>query len=386
MDASQSVMRVGLGTTVWAKGVETGHLDGIGHYTQELFRHLLASQDGKQLVPVVFGNAGSQVRDGAPVTRLPIYSASALWSAISGAGFPGTRFLRKEVDLFHATDHFTPKLTDIPVVATLMDAIPLSHPQWASQRARKLKNWIKITSGHWADHVITISDFSKSEVARCFGISENKISVTSLGVDARYFERVGNADVEHCMHAMKLPERFFLFVGTFQPRKNIDRIIDAHEALPSSLRKAVPLLIVGHRGWGCDPVLARLEAYGDSGEVRWLRNVGDLAKRVMMQRATALVFPSLLEGFGLPVLEGFASQTPVITSNTSSLPEVAGDAAWLLDPTDVSAIAEAMGTLAREEAVGRDLVARGLVRARTFTWDACARQTEAVYAQVLGGS
>lgn len=377
-------MRIGLGTTVWAKGVETGRLDGIGHYTQELFRHFLASQNGKQLVPVVFGSAGSQALDGTPVTRLPIYSASALWSAISGTGFPGTGFLRKEVDLFHATDHFTPKLTDIPVVATLMDAIPLSHPQWASQRARKLKNWLWKSSGHWADHVITISDFSKSEIARWFGISENKISVTSLGVDARYFERVANANIEHCMHAMKLPERFFLFVGTFQPRKNIDRIIDAHEALPRSLRKAVPLLIVGHSGWGSDPVVARLEAYGDNGEVRWLRNVGDLAKRVMMQRATALVFPSLLEGFGLPVLEGFASQTPVITSNTSSLPEVAGDAAWLLDPTDVNAIAEAMHTLAREEAVGRALVARGLERAQTFTWDACARQTEAVYAQVLG--
>jgi alpha-1,3-rhamnosyl/mannosyltransferase len=299
--------------------------------------------------------------------------------------FPGTRSLRDAADLFHATDHFTPRLFGISVVATLMDAIPLSHPQWASQRARSLKNWLWKKSGHWADHVITISDFSKAEIVRWFGISEQKISVTPLGVDARYFERVDHANAARHASAMNLPERFFLFVGTFQPRKNIDRIIDAHEALSATLRKTVPLLIVGQSGWGSDSLVARLKAYGASGEVRWLQHVDDLAKRVMMQRATALVFPSLLEGFGLPVLEGFASQTPVITSNSSSLPEVAGDAAWLVDPYDVSAITEAMATLAREEAIGRDMVARGIVRASSFTWDACARQTEAVYARVLGG-
>lgn len=184
---------------------------------------------------------------------------------------------------------------------------------------------------------------------------------------------------------MKLPERFFLFVGTFQPRKNIDRIIDAHEQLPPHLRKTIPLLIVGQNGWGSDSLVARLKACANGGEVRWLQHVDDMAKRVLMQKAIALVFPSLLEGFGLPVLEGFASQTPVITSNTSSLPEVAGNAAWMVDPYDVNAITEAMATLARDEAVACDLVTKGLERARTFTWDTCATQTEGVYTRVLRG-
>lgn len=378
-------MRVGLGTTRWALGVQSGHLDGIGHYTQELFRRLLALQNGNDVVPVVFGKTGRQVLDGVSVTRLPLYSTNALWSASSGTGFFGTESLRDSVDLFHATDHFTPKLTDVPVVATLMDAIPLSHPEWASQRARLLKNWLWRKSGHWADHVITISDFSKSEIIRWFGISEQNISVTHLGVDARYFERIDLTESARYVKSLQLPDRFFLFVGTLQPRKNIDRIIDAHEQLPPPLRKAVPLLIVGQNGWGSNSLVARLNAYDSDGAVRWLQQVDDLAKRVMMQRATALVFPSLLEGFGLPVLEGFASQTPVITSNTSSLPEVVGNGAWMVDPYDVTAIAEAMATLAQDETVGRDLVAKGLERARTFTWDTCARETEAVYARVLGG-
>lgn len=104
-----------------------------------------------------------------------------------------------------------------------------------------------------------------------------------------------------------------------------------------------------------------------------------------MQNALALVFPSLSEGFGLPVLEGFASQVPVITSNTTSLPEVAGDAAWLVDPCSVHAIADAMKTLARDDSIREQMISKGLERARSFTWKACAEQTEMVYAKVLGG-
>ena len=378
-------MRVGMGVTVWAKGAVSNRLDGIGHYTQELFRCFRATHDDMQIAPVVFGAESCPVLDGNSITRWPHYSMSALWAVGSGRSFPGTGSLRDEFDLFHATDHLTPKLTGVPVVATLMDAIPLSHPQWVNQRARGLKNWLWKASGHWADHVITISDFSKSEIVRWFGISEQKISVTPLGVDARYFERFDNARAVYFAKLMNLPERYFLFVGTFQPRKNIDRIIDAHEKMPPSLRKEVPLLIVGQSGWGADSLVARLKASASEGEVRWLQHVDDLAKRALMQRATALVFPSLLEGFGLPVLEGFASQTPVITSNTSSLLEVAGDAAWTVDPYDVAAITEAMVTLARDEAAGRKLVTKGLERARKFTWNACARQTEAAYARVMGG-
>lgn len=295
-------MRIGIGATVWSQGLLSGHRDGIGHYSQELYRHLASSEEVRQLVPFVFGSRGSDQLDGAAVQRLPKYSSSVVWSAISGMGFSGTSSLCAQVDLFHATDHYTPRFNNIPVVATLMDAIQLSHPQWGSQRARKLKNWLWRKSGHWADHVVTISEFSKQEIVRHFGIDPQKISVTPLGVDARYFERLSGDEAEKAVAGMNLPKRFFLFVGTFQPRKNIERIVDAHEAMPAALRKAIPLLIVGRNGWGADALIARLKAYGPNGDIRWLQNVSDVAKRGMMQRATALIFPSLFEGFGLPVL------------------------------------------------------------------------------------
>jgi alpha-1,3-rhamnosyl/mannosyltransferase len=208
--------------------------------------------------------------------------------------------------------------------------------------------------------------------------------VTPLGVDERYFDRLSGNAAEHVLSQYALPDQFFIFIGTLQPRKNVERIVQAHEMLPAALRTQCPLLIVGRNGWGCDELVSKLNTGQPNGPVRWLQNINDFEKRVMMQHATALVFPSLLEGFGLPVLEGFASQTPVITSNTSSLPEVAGDAAWTLDPTNVHSIAEAMQTLATDQALARHFVQKGLARANMFTWDACAERTLKVYEQVLG--
>lgn len=377
-------MKVGFGATVWGRGLASQHLDGIGYYTQEVFRRL--DHDSAQLRPVVFGDVGAEKIDGLQAIRMWRYSVSAGLSALSGLPFVGSGLLAKEVDIFHATDHYTPKLRCVPVVATLMDAIPLSHPQWVSQRLRGLKNWLWRTSGQWADHVITISDFSRTEVAKHFRIPESRITVTPLGVDDRYFERLSGDASEAVLHKYGVPERFFIFVGTLQPRKNVERIVLAHEALPAALRAQCPLLIVGRHGWGCDDLVAKLNAYDADGPVRWLQGVDDFEKRVLMQRSTALVFPSLFEGFGLPVLEGFASQTPVITSNSTSLPEVAADAAWMLDPMDVYAMADAMATLARDQSLAKDFVAKGLQRARSFTWDACAAQTLKVYERVLSRS
>lgn len=374
-------MKVGFGSTVWGRGLANYQLDGIGYYTQEVFRRL--DHDRVQLRPVVFGHAGAEQIDGHQTIRLGRYSASAAVAAVSGLPFAGSGLLAKQVDIFHATDHYTPKLKGVPVVATLMDAIPLSHPQWVSSRLRGLKNWLWRTSGHWADQVITISDFSRTEVAKHFGIPESRITVTPLGVDDRYFERLSGDAAEAVLGKYGVPERFFVFVGTLQPRKNVERIVQAHEALPAALRAQCPLLIVGRNGWGCDDLVAKLNACTADGPVRWLQSVNDFEKRVLMQHSTALVFPSLFEGFGLPVLEGFASQTPVITSNSTSLPEVAADAAWMLDPMDVHAMADAMATLATDVALARDFAAKGLARARTFTWDACAAQTLKVYEQVL---
>ena len=152
------------------------------------------------------------------------------------------------------------------------------------------------------------------------------------------------------------------------------------------LRQAHDLVIVGRNGWGSERLVQQLRQFPPDSGVRWLASIPDLDKRALLQSATALVFPSLSEGFGLPVLEAFASQTPVITSNTTSLPEIATDAALLIDPCDTSAIAHAMQQLAESPSLVTQLNTQGLVRSRQYTWQNCAQKTSDIYQRMLGRS
>jgi glycosyltransferase involved in cell wall biosynthesis len=246
-----------------------------------------------------------------------------------------------------------------------------------------LKNvlWRKTTT--WADHIVTISEFSKSEIAMHFKMNESRISVVPLGVDERFFNPLSKTEMTTALSGFKLPERYFLFIGTLQPRKNLIRVIEAHQSLPVSLRREFPLVIVGRLGWGCDDLLQLLQSFPETEPVYWLGGVDDLAKRALLQQATALIFVSLSEGFGLPVLEAFAASTPVIASNTTSLPEVTGDAALLVDPLRTDEIANAMEKIACSTTFAEQIIAKGLIRSRSFTWDLCAEKTRAIYRQMI---
>src|SRR5690606_21388960 len=156
-------------------------------------------------------------------------------------------------------------------------------------------------------------------------------------------------EVQETTQRLALPERYFLAVGTLQPRKNIKRVIDAYRRLPESARSGSELIVAGRAGWQCEEEIAALTSGLCGGNIRWVNHLSDNDLIIAVQNATALVFPSLCEGFGLPVIEAFAAGTPVITSNTTSLPEVAGDAALLIDPLQVTKISEAMLAILEDE-------------------------------------
>lgn len=374
-------MRVGFGCTVLANGLQHGGVDGIGSYTRELGGRL-EGHESISLLPLSFGVPAIA---NFPLARTPVrvmsrYAPMATVSAICPFAFPTMGI---GMDVFHATDHLIPRFSGIPVVATLMDAIPLSHPEWVRMRLAGLKRWLWRRASRWADHVITISDYSKREIATHFDINPEKISVVPLGVDERYFERFDSHEKQDVIQRLDLPEQFFLFVGTLQPRKNIGRVLDAHAALSSRLRKNVPLVVVGRNGWGCESLVARLRDEASHRFVFWLDYLPDRELRVLMQMAQALVFPSLCEGFGLPVAEGFASGLPVITSNTTALPEVAKDAALLVNPLNVGEISDAMRQVVEVSGLNERLVNAGLCRAHELSWAACAEKTLNIYQRVL---
>lgn len=377
-------MKVGFGTTVLANGLARNGVDGIGSYTLELGNELSRLED-VSLVPAGFGitiTGGGFSATGTPV-NLGRYAMSAGLGAVTPMAFPAERLLAANIDLFHATDHLIPKFSGIPVVATLMDAIPLSNPEWVRMRLAPLKRWLWRRAGHWADHIITISEYSKREIVEHFGIAPEKISVTPLGVDARFFERFDVASRNDILRRLELPEQFFLFVGTLQPRKNLERVLSAHASLPMRLQAEVPLVVVGRAGWGCDALVARLNDIQRRRTVRWLKYLPDHEVRCLMQSAQAMVFPSLCEGFGLPVVEAFASGLPVITSNTTSLPEVAGDAALLVNPENTAEIGDAMRQVLENLALSERLSVAGLQRARELSWQVCAQSTLEAYRRVL---
>ncbi|WP_160288685.1 glycosyltransferase family 4 protein [Pseudomonas knackmussii] len=376
-------MRIGFSTTVWANSVRNQQFDGIGVYTQALWRSLLDQADAPALYPYSFGNDFPEMPCGCPKRLAAHYSFSAVQSTALNRTLPISKSVSAQVELFHATDHYIPRLSGVPVVATVMDLIPMLHPEWVTSRFRALKNWIFRESILSSDHVITISEYSKLDMVRHLGMNPAQISVTTLGADPVYFQRIDPTVRGEVLIRHSLQPGFFLFIGTLQPRKNLERTLRAHQALPASLRKRHPLVVVGRNGWGVDHLLPELEAMEQRGEGRWLKYLPQSDVLALLQSAQALLFPSLYEGFGLPVIEAFAAQAPVICSNSTSLPEVAGDAALMVDPFDAQDIARGMQELLGDPESAALRVQRGYLRAGEFTWSACAEQTLAVYHKVL---
>lgn len=390
------MIKVGFGVSALVKGMAGGGIDGIGNYTLEMLRRMEAISNGTvtsntqlysapiRLMPFAFGDEVPANLTEVPGITLGHYSLSALFSATTGLSCPGLSDFSKTVDLIHATDHWVPKCSRVPVVATLMDAIPLSHPQWVSGKLRGLKNALWKKAANWADRVITISEYSKLELSNWCDIPLNKITVIPLAVDERWYNDVASVRLTKVREQYKLPPSFFVSVGTLQPRKNLAATIHAHRSLTSAERLQHPLVIIGRAGWKCEDVIELIEQDAASGAIRWLKHVpaDDLLPVVKMARA--MLFTSLAEGFGLPVLEAFAAQVPVITSNTTSIPEVAGEAAIMIDPTDIAAMATAMRNIVADDVLHNKLRQLGLARAKCFSWDTCASATLEVYNQVLG--
>ncbi|KPX49296.1 Glycosyl transferase, group 1 [Pseudomonas syringae pv. helianthi] len=378
-------MDIGLSCTVWAKGERAGHLDGIGIYSRALWHSLtkLSQAEDIHVKPYAFGKQLPVLACGQPQQLSSDYRIHAVLSGVLKLPLGSSASIAKDVQLFHATDHHIPRIKGVPVVATIMDMIPVLHPEWIKQDLKRLKSWLFTTSIERADHIITISEYSKQDMIRHLGIAPERISVTPLGVDPVYFERIGAAERKRVLDAYSLKPGFFLVVGTLQPRKNLQHVLEAFQQLPAQVRKEHPLVIVGRDGWSNEELLPQLEALQQRGEGRWLSYLPQNEVLALLQSAGALVFASLYEGFGLPAIEAFAAQCPLIASNNSSLPEVTGDAAWAVDPHSAESISTAMLAVLEQPEERERKVQSGLGRARHFSWDACAQSTLDIYRKML---
>jgi alpha-1,3-rhamnosyl/mannosyltransferase len=357
-------------------GFNGGRQDGIGVYTRALLRHL--PEAGCDVTPYSWPEGGTPPSVGQALPQS--FGRASLVDLLT----PNVHRIHMPLDVFHATDYRVARM-DCPVVATLHDALPIKHPEWCNPRLRGLKNWLQRKAAQKADHVIAVSHYAIDELVDCFGVDERRISVVPNGVDEEWLEPVPPGELAATLEAYGLRPGYFLFVGTLQPRKNVERLLDAWLALPQAVRDERQLVIVGNAGARSEELLRRIAAAVQEGAgVLWLNRLTDSAQlRHVYAGAGVFVFASLYEGFGIPVLEAFASGVPVVTSNSTSLPEVSGGAALEVDPLDAGAIGEAMLALVREPALRARCITAGRARAAQLTWNATARGTAAVYRSLI---
>lgn len=357
---------------------------GLGRYAQELLL-ALATAD-RQNEYVVFYNNPAAARVEPSLERFPKITTPLSYKPwrLSALLAHFTRIpqdpLLPGVDLFHATDHLLPYFRRIKSVFTLHDLIFLFHPETHKSLNRWFLTLMMPRFLRAADAVIAVSECTKRDAIRFYRIPEEKITVIYEGVNPRF--RPASPETIAAVRARYgLPERFILYVGTIEPRKNLTTLLEAFHHLLATYD--LRLVIVGKKGWLYERFFRRLRELGLENRVLFTGYVPDEDLPAIYSAADLFVFPSLYEGFGLPVLEAMACGTPVICSNTSSLPEVAGDAALLVDPTDARALTGAMEQVLTNERLWATLRAKGMERARGFTWEKAAYRTWEVYQQVI---
>jgi len=307
----------------------------------------------------------------------------------------GSKFARKQIllphvlnaagfDLVHETFHFPPFFGRgrFFKVMTIHDMTPFVLPR----QTMDVRNWLwhrllVPPLARRADHVLTDSDHSRQDIIRVLGLPPERVSVAHLAADSSFHPRCPE-EVDRLRARYQLPERFLLFVGTIEPRKNLVRLIRAYERASARIGD-VGLVLAGGLGWRYRPVLRAVRRSPVRERIRLLGRVPEEELPVLYSAALALVFPSLYEGFGLPPLESMQCGCPVLTSNNSSLPEVVGDAALTVDARDETGLALAIERICNDETLRAALREKGVRRAERFTWRRCAEATVAAYERAL---
>jgi len=288
---------------------------------------------------------------------------------------------RARVDLVHGPVFVGPLAARRPSVVTIHDLSFLRFPHLFRPANRLYLAVFARASACRARRVIAVSAHAAGEAVRLLGLAREKVHVVYHGVDAA-FRPLSPDRVAAFRAQIGLPERFVLYVGTLEPRKNLVRLIDAFARLPGA---DVKLVLVGGRGWYDEEVFARVERLGLQERVVHAGYVPAADLPLWYNAATMLAYPSLYEGLGMPVLEAQSCGTPVLTANRAALPEAAGDGALLVDPEDVEAIAAGLQSLLTDEPLRQELRQRGLNHAAGFTWQKTAAETAAVYRRALVG-
>ena len=350
-------------------------LTGAGVYVAKLLAAMGARDD---LALEVFCAPGSAAVVAAPGLRLhPVAAAQAgrpariAWPQLLAGRAAGA-------DLLHGVHYELPLASRLPQVVTVHDLTLLTNPEWHEANKVRYFGWALRRAVRAARRVLCVSATTARDLAERLEVAPWRIDVTRLGTDLR---PAGEAEVAALRRRLRLDGPYLLGLGTVEPRKDLPTLVRAFASLAGELPHR--LVLAGLAGWGQGTLAAAVAETGVADRVLLTGYLPEADKAALFTGADVFAYPSRYEGFGLPVLEAMACGTPVVTTTGGSLPEVAGDAALLVDPGDPAALAAALAKLAGDPAAGQAAAARGRARAATFTWDRCAAETAAAYHRAL---
>jgi glycosyltransferase involved in cell wall biosynthesis len=354
------------------------HDFGIGTYVRNLLRALARRSDDLDYTLLCRPEDVEYAEALGPRFR-PLSVEAGNYSVSELVTVP-TALARVRPHLFHAPHYVVSPFTPCPFVVTIHDCIHLRFPEYLPNRLAPIYARVMMRqSARRARRVLTVSDASKQDIVRYLNVAPAKVDVVYNALDERLALAPTDVELARVRDRYQLEAPFILYAGNIKPHKNIDRLIEAYAILRRRGRTNVQLLLIGDQ-LSKYPNLRRLVHRFDlHGHVRFFGFVSDDVLAALYRLASIFVFPSLYEGFGLPPLEAMAAGTPVVTANVSSLPEVVGDAALLIDPMDAGAIADAMTRLFDDDALRHALVARGRQRVADFSWDRSAASVRDVY-------
>jgi glycosyltransferase involved in cell wall biosynthesis len=373
----------------------TPPVTGVGRYALELAQQLSLLEEVESIRYFYFGrwlNAkqlGALAKPSSKIqigrgslrsvlasNRLAVKAYSQLmpkWSA--------WRLRQAQDSVFHSPNYLLPPFPG-KSVATIHDLSHIWYPDFHPVARRELLDQELPKSIQRADFLITDAESVRKEIITYFAWPEEKIAAVPLGVDGSYQPRTAE-QTQLCLSALGLRHGgYSLYVGTIEPRKNLQRLMTAYSMLPNPVRQRWPLVLAGFRGWQSGDIHVQIHDAASQGWLKYLDYVPQSSLPELYSGARLFTFPSLYEGFGLPPLEAMASGVPVVTSSVSSLPEVVGDAAIMVDPLNTVALANALLQGLEDESWRAHAVASGLARARTMSWQACAQRTAEIYSSL----
>jgi alpha-1,3-rhamnosyl/mannosyltransferase len=369
-------------------------LTGIGRYAYELANHLRKIKEidslrffrGSRFCDNLIVEEGLQPSSkiGLRMFLRKSRAAVSLYSLVSSYQTKGVLSDSRDA-VFHGPNYYLPDFGG-PSVATIHDISLYVMKSWhPPERVRFMKKEISKTLKR-ATMLITDSEHTRREVSNYFSYPLARIRAVPLASSGSFYPR-DLSDLETLRTKYRLePGQYCLYTGTIEPRKNIIGLLNAYEMLPESVRRQWPLILSGYEGWNSADIHARIDKAKKQGWARYLGFVDAADLPLLYAGARLFAFPSLYEGFGLPVLEAMASGVPVVCSNTSSLPEVVGDSAAMCDAQDIDQLSDLI-LQGLEDDVWRDeAINKGISRAVQFSWQRCAEETAQVYRDVLAQS